>query len=212
MSVTTIRGPMGSGAPEIGKLLADRLRVDYVDREIIAHVAELTHWSKEGVAEKETPPGTLLERIAEALSHSHGVGSGFPATYLPTWEVPLDDSSYLAALKSVITELANSGAMVIRGRGSQFILKDRPDTIHILVVAPLALRIKRIILVMNLNEEAAKREIMRSDSSHREFIKRYFKAELEDPVNYDLVINTQALSFDAAASLIINTISLKNQT
>ena len=35
MSVVTIRGRLGSGAPEIGKLVADKLHADYVDREII---------------------------------------------------------------------------------------------------------------------------------------------------------------------------------
>jgi cytidylate kinase len=212
MSVITIRGQMGSGAPEIGKLIADKLHIDYVDREIIAQVAARIHWSKEGIAEKETPPGTLLGRIAEALGHSYSAGAGYPGAYLPTWEIPLDDDSYLVGLQSVIRELADTEATVIRGRGSQFILKDRPDTFHILVVAPLAARVKRVASTMKRDEEAARKEILRSDSSHQEFIKRYFKAELEDPTNYDIVINTRALSFEAAASLAVTALSLKTQT
>ena len=39
MPIVTIRGQLGSGAPEVGRLVADRLRADYVDREIIAEVA-----------------------------------------------------------------------------------------------------------------------------------------------------------------------------
>jgi hypothetical protein len=71
MSVVTIRGHLGSGAPEIGKKVADRLHIDYIDREIIADVAQRLKWPKEGIAYKEMPPGTLLGRIAEALGHSH---------------------------------------------------------------------------------------------------------------------------------------------
>ena len=37
---------MGSGAPEIGKLVADKLHFDYVDREIIDRVAELLQGTK----------------------------------------------------------------------------------------------------------------------------------------------------------------------
>ena len=37
MPVITIRGKLGSGAPEIGKLVAESLHIDYIDREIIAH-------------------------------------------------------------------------------------------------------------------------------------------------------------------------------
>ena len=43
-------------------------------------------------------------------------------------------------------------------------------------------------------------------------MKRYFRAELEDPEHYDLVINTEHLSFQAAASIVVDALSLKNQT
>jgi cytidylate kinase len=36
MPVITIRGQLGSGAPEIANRVAERLHIDYVDREIIA--------------------------------------------------------------------------------------------------------------------------------------------------------------------------------
>jgi shikimate kinase len=38
MPVITIRGKMGSGAPEIGRKIASILKIDYIDREIIAEV------------------------------------------------------------------------------------------------------------------------------------------------------------------------------
>ena len=38
MPVVTIRGQLGSGAPEIGKLIAEKLQCDYVDREIISQI------------------------------------------------------------------------------------------------------------------------------------------------------------------------------
>ena len=59
MSIVTIRGQLGSGASEIGKLVADRLHIDYVDREIIAEISERLKWSKQGIAEKEMPPGNF---------------------------------------------------------------------------------------------------------------------------------------------------------
>jgi hypothetical protein len=39
MSIVTIRSHLGNRAPEIGKLVADKLHTDYIDREIIAEVA-----------------------------------------------------------------------------------------------------------------------------------------------------------------------------
>ena len=205
MPVVTIRGQLGSGAPEIGKLVADKLHTDYVDREIIADVAARLAWSEEAVAAKEMPPGTLLGRIAEALGRS----ATHEGAYLPAWQIPLDDTRYLVGLESVIKELASSQSIVICGRGSQFILRDHPDALHVLIVAPLELRLKRVTETMNLDGETAKNEIARSDSSHREFTKRYFQAELEDSVNYDLIINTENLDFEVAASIIVGALPFK---
>jgi len=212
MSVVTIRGQLGSGAPEMGKLIADKLHADYVDREIIAKVAALLNRRKRGVRAKEMPPGSLAGRIAETLGRGYLFGVDYQGVYLPAWEIPLDDTRYLAALESVIKELAESPSIVIRGRGSQLILKDYPSALHVLVVAPLEMRVKRVMESLNLDEDSAKKEIAHYDSSRREFIKRYFQAELEDPVHYDLVLNTEHLSFEAAASIVVDAAPLKERT
>jgi cytidylate kinase len=212
MSVITVRGQLGSGAPEIGREVADRLQAGYIDREIIAEVAARLHRQEEDVIAKEMPPSSLLSRIAEALEHSFVFGDGFAGAYLPLGQIPLNDARYLQALESVIKELARSPSVVIRGRGSEFILKDHPGSLHVLVVAPLELRVERLMENLNLDRETARQEAERFDSSLREFIKRYFKAEREDPVNYDLVINTGRFTLQAAASMIVNALSLKERT
>jgi cytidylate kinase len=63
-----------------------------------------------------------------------------------------------------------------------------------------------------LGEKEAKQEITRFDTSRHEFIKRFFKAELEDPINYDLVINTQYLDIEAATSIIADAVSVRAKT
>jgi cytidylate kinase len=209
MSIATIRGRLGSGAPEIGRQVADRLHADYVDREIIAAVAARLHRQEQDVTAKEMPPSSLLDHIAEALGRS---GMYFEGAYLPAWEIPLDDTRYLEALESVVKELAQSQSLVIRGRGSQFILKDYPKVLHVLVVAPLEVRLERVMQNLKLDQETAKREIDHFDNSRREFIKRYFHAELEDPTCYDLVINTEHLSFRAAASIVVDALPFKEKT
>jgi cytidylate kinase len=214
MPIVTIRGQFGSGAPEIGKMLADNLHIDYVDREIIADVATKLNYPEQKIAKQEMPPTGLIKRILDAVAHSYPpvsdtAMSKMTMMYLPPSEIPLDDTSYLLSLESVIKELASANSIVIRGRGSQFILKDYPGAVHVLTVASLETRIKRIMNIMSLDEKSARQEIHRFDSSRREFIKRYFKADLEDPINYDLVINTEHIIFKDAVSLIIAALSAK---
>jgi hypothetical protein len=197
-------------------MVAKELHIDYVDSRVIADVAGRLKRHEIDVAKKEMPPRTIFGRVAEALSASgdtyfrdyqSGEGEMFyvPMEMYP-WEIPIDDKLYLNTLKLVITELAKGRAIVIRGRGSQFILKDFPGAFHVLIVAPLDLRVKRVMERMNLDEENAYKEIKRSDSNHHEFTRRYFHAETEDPLDYDLVINTKRITLEDATSIIVNTV------
>ncbi|MEW6333745.1 MAG: cytidylate kinase-like family protein, partial [Thermodesulfobacteriota bacterium] len=208
MPVITIRGQYGSGANEIGELIAGKLNIDYVDREIIAGVAERLRRPNASVAEKEMPPSTLLGRIAEAMAKTASMGDDiYAGIYSPLWELPLDDTDYLSGLKYVVMELSRSQSIVILGRGSQFILKDLPGAIHLLIVAPLSVRVKRVMEKLKLGEEDAENEIARFDGGSREFVKRYFRAEILDPLHYDAVINTHHLSIEGAASVIVDAVT-----
>ena len=212
MPLITIRGPMGSGAPEIGKIAAERLHIDYVDREIMAKVAARLDRQEEDVKEKEMPSSGLFGRIARALERGYSSEIGFEGAYMHVWQIPLDDARYLKTLEAVLRELARNQSLVIQGRGSQFILRDYSRALHVLVTAPMEIRLKRIMEGLKLDAESARREISRFDGGGREFIKRYFKAEVWDPVYYDLVVNTEHLSFQAAASIIIDTLSFKDES
>jgi CMP/dCMP kinase len=212
MSIITIRGQLGSGAPEIGKLIATNLNIDYVDREIIADIARQLNYPQQKIEKQEMPPTRLFDRIKDALEQSYSTvsntGGFYPAmTYLPPSDIPLDDSGYLAGLESVIKKLATSNSIVIRGRGSQFILKDYPGAVHVLTVASLETRIKRIMNIMNLDKKSAKQEINNFDNSRREFIKRYFKADIEDPIHYNITINTEHINYESAVSIIVKVVS-----
>jgi cytidylate kinase len=208
MPVITIRGKMGSGAPEIGKKVARLLKADYIDREIIAEVAARLNLHEQEVIAKEMPPCTLRERIEEALQRGYATGLGVQGAYLPISQMPLDDNRYLEALTALIRELAERPS-VIHGRGSQFILRDYPHVLNVSIVAPFNVRLKRVMESQNLSEDRAKQELNRSDKTSREFIRRLFGAEVEDPTCYDLVINTDHITYDAAVQIILDALRLK---
>lgn len=212
MAVVTIRGQLGSGATEVGRQVADLLKADYVDREVIAEVAARLNRDEQEVLAKETPPSSLLERIAEALEGSAPLGVGFEGAYLPAWEIPLDDTRYFQTLESVVRELARKEPLVIQGRGSQFILKDHPGAFRVQMVAPFEVRLKRVMEDLKVNSEAARQAMSRFEGSSRKFVKRYFQVEVDDPVLYDLVLNTERLSFPAAASIVADALKARGKT
>ena len=208
MPVITIRGQFGSWANDIGELIAHKLNIDYVDRKIIADVAKRLRQASTSIAEKEMPPSTILGRISEAITKASSyMGDDiYAGLYSPMWAIPLDDKNYMSGLESVVKELANCQSIVIVGRGSQFILKDFPGAFHILIVAPIAVRVKRVMESLKLKEKEARNEIARMDDGSREFVKRYFQANIADPINYDIVINTNHFSIESAASIILDTV------
>jgi cytidylate kinase len=64
---------------------------------------------------------------------------------------------------------------------------------------------------LKVDSESAKRETTRSDNSRREFTKRYFQTDLEDPIHYDMVVNTGDVSDEGAASIVVHALSVKRQ-
>ena len=52
----------------------------------------------------------------------------------------------------------------------------------------------------NIPENEAKRRIIRTESDRRAFIRKYFNAEIADPVNYDMVVNTGTVGVESAVT------------
>lgn len=211
MPVITIRGQMGSEAPIIAKACAEALKINYLDREIIDRVAERLQRPRQAIIAKEILPITITKRVARAIEDDF-TRVGYSITTGPGEDNPfLDDLHYIKGLKSVFRELVKSDSIVINGRGSQFILKDYPRVLHALIVSPLKVRIKRVMERMGLSEKAAKHRISKYDNSRQTFIKKYFKAELEEPMHYDLVINTDCVDIETAVAMIIKASSFKGR-
>jgi cytidylate kinase len=210
MPVITMRGLTGSSASEIGREVARLINGDYVDRQVIAEVAELLKRPEEQIEAKEQITTGLFDRIVGPLRKIISGSGKIDSAYMRTWEEPLDDTEYISALEAVIRDLALDQNIVIVGRGSQHILRNNKSVLHVLVIAPIEDRINRIMTEKKMEREEAMRHIEETDSSRKAFIQRFFQKEMENPLLYDLVINTKYITNESAANLIINTASEKN--
>jgi cytidylate kinase len=108
----------------------------------------------------------------------------------------------------VIGAIGEHGRAIIVGRGANFILP--PDNCFKLrIIAPQQARIQHVAKSFDISEDEAKRRVIRTESDRRAFIRKYFNAEIADPVNYDMVINTGTLHVDDAANAIAAAIEVK---
>ena len=73
---------------------------------------------------------------------------------------------------------------------------------RVLISAPQNLRIEHVARDFNVSRDEAKRRIIRTESDRKAFIRKYFNADIADPINYDLILNTETLSVDNAVDVI----------
>ena len=114
----------------------------------------------------------------------------------------LDEEACLSAIQMVINSLASRGQTVIVGRGGQAILKDKVGVLHVRIVAPIAVRIKRIMKNTGLSKEDALRLIEDNDKAQAEYLRRFYNINWEDPAIYDMVLNTWKMDISTAAKTI----------
>lgn len=108
-----------------------------------------------------------------------------------------------------ILQLARMGNVVIVGRGANIITAKLKNTFHVRLVASLEKRVEHIRSVMGYSEKEAVNYIKREDENRRKYLKSYFHADIEDPLLYHLVINTDKLTHTGAAYLIAEAVVQK---
>jgi cytidylate kinase len=106
-------------------------------------------------------------------------------------------------LRQVVEAAAETGHAVIVGRGSQIILADRRDVLHVRIVAPLQRRIPYVMRREGLDQNAARARIQIKDHDRQRFIQEEYRCRANDPILYDIVINTGILDLDSAVDLIL---------
>jgi cytidylate kinase len=199
VSAITISRQYGSLGDEIGREVAERLGLRLVDGSVIAEIARGLGLSASDFEDREEWQGTVVSDLVRTMRHL------YPATIAPTpTEEPqeLDDASYLEVIRQVIWEVARTEDAVIIGRGAQSILGSSPTVLHVLVIAPLAVRAERIMKVDNLDHQRAVQRIKQIDERRARYIRRFYGADWLDVNAYDLVINTGHFSQLSAVQLV----------
>jgi cytidylate kinase len=108
---------------------------------------------------------------------------------------------YEEQLASVLVTLAHHGECILVGRGGPFLVP-RQHCLSVRLVADRLWRIRRMAQMRGLSEADAAELVDRQDADRDNFVRRTFSVEPNDPHNYDLVLNSGTLSFDAVAEVV----------
>jgi cytidylate kinase len=184
MSIVTISHEMGAGGPEIGQKVAERLGLHYVDQELISDAA-LRY-------------GVLEEKLSSLDESKPSLFERFDAETRRT----------ITILQTALFEFAEKDRVVLMGRAGQWLLRGIPHVVRVRVMAPFELRAKRLgkKLSGQMGEQTNPRtvhDMARRDDAEKLGRMRYlYEVDLRDPALYDLVLNMEKLSIDAAVELV----------
>jgi len=202
MPIVTISRQFGAGGSSVAAMVAAELGAEIVDKKLIDEVAgRLTLEPSQVEAEAERPR-TLLERLVRSFSTLEpGMGAGWSPPYPDPLFDPRKEIIHLT--EQVIREVASSGNVVIVGRGAGFVLRDRPDVFRVFLRAPDGARAKVLMARLGLSEDDARRKMHETDSNRAAYIRQLYGRDWCDPDEYDLIVNTGRISYQATAELIL---------
>lgn len=101
-----------------------------------------------------------------------------------------------------ILKLAVMGNTVIYGRGGNLITADLKNVISVRLVGSMEKRIPQASEQYEVSLKQAKPLIIKEDQSRKQYIKRHFNKDIDDPLSYGLIINTDAFSDQAIVKAI----------
>lgn len=197
MAVITISRQFGAGGKTLGEMVAQKMNYSFVDSEIIQMVAKKakvsTHWVES--IEKEAG-GKLLKFMTGLVSKS------LVERVLDDQHGYIDEEIFIELLNKIIVEIADEGNAVVLGRGGQYILRDRDDAYHILLIAHLNDRIHFMESRYGLSTGQAIQAVSREDRRRSNFYRKFGKEDYDNPDLYHLALNMSKLKLEKACDLI----------
>jgi hypothetical protein len=195
----------GAEGEAVARGVAERLAFRYLDEEIIETAAEWVDLDPSVVGDVERRK-SLMTRITESMrgqslptrpDASGQSRSGSAALrQMPT------DEDLRVLITDAIREAAQEGDIVIASHAASVVLADRKDALRVLVTASQKTRVGRIAGARNLDARQAEKVLAEEDAARADYLKRFHGIELELPIHYDLVVNTDDLTPELGADLI----------
>ena len=189
--VITVGCEFGSGGPEIGKMLAKSLGIEYYDRDLVDKVVE-----KIGV-EKH-----LVEEADNKNFVPYGIETSLGTRYANL------SNKVIYTQFDVIRKMAKTSCVII-GRCSDYILKGQENVVNVFIYAPTEVRIKTIMEKMNLSERHAAEVIRDYDNAlHRRY--KYITGTYRgDRHNRHLLVDSSVLGWEKTANFIKSFVEMR---
>ncbi len=195
--VVTIGRQYGSGGADTGKKLAERLGIHVYDKEILRMTSDAS-----GIRESyfhladERAGNKILYRVVQSL---------IPEDAPPSLGSDLVEADNLFRFQSsVIRGLAKEESCIFVGRCADYVLAGTENMVRVFIYADMEARIARIREKGYFAENDIQKNINRMDRERRDYHRYYTGKDWEDPLNYDLMINSSVIGPDGCVECIVD--------
>jgi cytidylate kinase len=121
-----------------------------------------------------------------------------------TWVAGLSpQSEVIQHLFKIVRSLATQGKVIVVGRAGACLTRSIPGGIHLRLVAPLRVRIRHLCTHLGLSEVEAASVVAERDNARAALVKTYFHRDIEDPLLYDAVWNTETVPPTVIAATVV---------
>lgn len=189
--IITIGRQFGCGGKRIAEALGSKLGIPVYDHELIIKAAQESGFSAE-----------FFERSDEK-KRFFSLTSIFASSYNADTENYMSDKGLFKIQCETIKSIADQGSAIIVGRCSDYVLRDRDNTLNVFLTSPLEDRVKRIAETEGMELEKAEEFVEKQDRNREEYYNYYTFGNWGVASNYDICIDSSIAGIDGTADLII---------
>jgi len=198
LAILTVSRLYGSGGSEVAAIVAKTLRWSLLDNDVVDAVAARMGLSAAEVQAREERVPSLVERLTAAMAMgSQEWGSPIASAKRPT------DEQLIEVTHRVVMEAIANGPVVLVGRGTQEMLAEREDTLHVFCYAPRKALIARTMQREGVSAEEAARLVDETNKQRDQWVRLHWERERRAHENFDLSVNTERVGIQGAADLIV---------
>jgi cytidylate kinase len=108
----------------------------------------------------------------------------------------------------VVRNMAYEGNVIIVGRGGVSITHDIPNSLHIMLEAPMEWRTLRVSENYHVTQEEARKTAFEIDKKRKEF-REYFQGKNSDYTRFDLTFNCMTFSIEEIVQIILKSAEVR---
>lgn len=190
--IITIGRQFGSGGKAVADALGRRLGIPVYDNELITKAAQESGFSAELFVQSDEKKRFL------------SLSSIFSGSIINGSDNYMSDKDLFGIQCEAIRQIASQGSAVIVGRCSDYVLRERKDTLDVFLTSPLSVRTARVMERTGLSEEKAAALIEKRDRSREDYYNYYTFGNWGVASTYDLSIDSSILGIEGTADLIID--------